>query len=121
EQNEYELVIHAPSEFQVNQIVDILVARLSRRGIDSSCLAYSEVSETNNEARMPATVRHGIDKDLARKLVKNIKESKLKVQASIQADQVRVSGKKRDDLQKIISMLKDGNYPVPLQYENFRD
>ena len=121
EQNGYDLVIHAPSEFQIKQIQDILANKVAKRGIDVACLDCSEISETNNEARMQVTVRHGIEKDLAKKIVKDIKDSKLKVQANVQGDQVRVSGKKRDDLQSIITLLKNNSYTVPLQYVNFRD
>jgi len=121
EQNDYDLVIHAPSEFQIKQIIDILVNKISKRGIDPNCLDYSEIAETNNEARMPVVIKHGIDKELAKIIIKDIKESRLKVQASIQGDQIRISGKKRDDLQNIIALLKDSKYPVPLQYVNFRD
>lgn len=121
EQNDFDLTIHAPAEFQVRQVVDILVNKISKRGIDSSCLDYADITETNNEARMPVTVRHGIETELAKKIVKHIKESKLKVQAQIQGEQVRVTGKKRDDLQAVIALLKKGNYPVPLQFTNFRD
>lgn len=121
EQNEYELVLHAPSDFQIQQILDILNTKISKRGIDSSCLETGEITETNNVAKMPVIIRHGIDKELAKKLVKEIKNSKLKVQASIQGEQVRVTGKKRDDLQSVISLMKNTGHPVPLQYINFRD
>ena len=121
EQNDYDLVIHASSEFQVKQIIDIMINKMSKRGIDPSCLDYSDIVESNNEARMPVVIRHGIDKELAKKIIKDIKESRLKVQASIQGNQVRVTGKKRDDLQNIIALLKNSKYPVPLQYVNFRD
>jgi hypothetical protein len=121
EQNDFELVIHAPTEFQIRQIVDILINKVSKRGIDSACLDYGNIVETINEARMPVKVRHGIETELAKKIVKHIKDSKLKVQAQIQGEQVRVSGKKRDDLQEVISLLKKTDYPVPLQFTNFRD
>ncbi len=121
QQTDYELTVHAPSEFQVEQIIDILINKLSKRGIDSSCLERGEISEANNEAKLPVIIKHGIDTELAKKIVKEIKAGKLKVQAAIQGEQVRVTGKKRDDLQSVITMLKEAPHPVPLQYTNFRD
>jgi len=115
------LTLRAPAEFQINQIQDILENKLSKRRIDVGCLDYASIQERHNEARQVVTVRQGIDKELARKLVKLIKDMKLKLQASIQGDQVRVSGKKRDDLQKIISSLAEREMGMPLQFINFRD
>ncbi len=121
EQQDLDLVIHAPGEFQINQIKDILVNKITKRNIDPACLEYAQITQSGNEARMPVSVRHGIDKELAKTLVKDIKAMKLKVQTAIQGEQVRVSGKKKDELQSVISALRDRNYPVPLQYINFRD
>lgn len=121
EQNGNALTLIAPTEFQVHQIEDILQTRLSKRNIDLNCLDKNKITETSNEARMPVTIRQGIDKELARKIIKLIKDSKLKVQSSIQGEQVRVSGKKRDDLQEIISLLKKSRLGIPLQFVNFRD
>ena len=115
------LTLIAPAEFQVKQITDILQTKLSKRGIDIACLEFSDIQESNNEARQTVTVREGIDKELARKIVKLVKTSKLKVQAAIQGEQVRISGKKRDDLQDAIALLKEQNLEMPLQYTNFRD
>ena len=115
------LTLIAPAEFQVKQISDILQTKLSKRGIDIACLEFSDIQESNNEARQTVTVREGIDKELARKIVKLVKTSKLKVQAAIQGEQVRISGKKRDDLQDAIALLKEQNLEMPLQYTNFRD
>lgn len=115
------LTLRAPAEFQIKQIQDILENKLSKRRIDVGCLDYASIQERHNEARQEVTVRQGIDKELARKLVKIIKDMKLKLQASIQGDQVRVSGKKRDDLQKIISSLTEREMGMPLQFINFRD
>ena len=111
----------APAEFQIKQIDDILQNKMSKRSIDLKCLEYGAISETNNQTRQTVTVRQGIDKELAKKITKIIKESKVKVQASIQGDQVRVTGKKRDDLQEIIALLKKSPIEMPLQYVNFRD
>ena len=115
------LSIVTASEFQVKQINDILETKISKRGIDIRCLDYGEIIENNNEARQEIGIKKGVDKDLGRKIVKMIKSSKLKVQAAIQGEQVRVTGKKRDDLQQVISELKDAKFDIPLQYVNFRD
>jgi len=119
---EHVLTLIAPAEFQVAQVRDILENKLSRRGIDIRCLDRGPVHESHNEARQEVTVRQGIDKELAKTLVKRVKDSKLKVQAAIQGDQVRVTGKKRDDLQDVIALLKnDKTLELPLQFINFRD
>jgi uncharacterized protein YajQ (UPF0234 family) len=115
------LTMHAQAEFQLRQIQDILYQRLSKRGIDIKCMELGAVEEANNRARQTITVRQGIDRELAKKIIKMIKDSKLKVQAQVQGEQVRVSGKKRDDLQRIISLLRGADLPLPLQFENFRD
>lgn len=111
----------AESEFQLQQMLDILQTKLTRRGVDIACLDIGEVETTGTQARQSVTVRQGIDTDLARSLVKRIKGSKLKVQASIQGEQVRVTGKKRDDLQQVISTLRSAEVDLPLQFKNFRD
>ncbi len=121
EHKEAILTLIAPAEFQIKQIIDILQSKLSKRGIDIGCLEYGDIQESNNEARQQITVRQGIDKELARKIVKLVKNTKLKVQSSIQGDQVRIAGKKRDDLQEAITFLKQQNLGLPLQYTNFRD
>ena len=119
---EHMLTLIASAEFQLKQVLDILENKLSRRGIDIRCLDKGPVRESGNEARQEITIREGIDKELAKKLVKQVKESKLKVQAAIQGEQVRISGKKRDDLQQVIAVFKnDKSIQVPLQYINFRD
>ncbi len=115
------LTIISSSEFQVKQINDILETKVSKRGIDIRCLEYDEITENNNEARQVVVIKKGIEKELARKIVKMIKSSKLKVQAAIQGEQVRITGKKRDDLQQTIAELKDAKYDILLQYVNFRD
>lgn len=121
EQNGYELTLIAPSEYQVRQMSDILDGKLSKRGIDVGSLDRGKITESHNEARQVVTVQHGIDQEFGKKLVKHIKNSGLKVQASIQGDQVRVTGKKRDDLQQVISMLREEKFDLPLQFTNFRD
>ena len=109
------------SDFQLKQMMDILQQKLAKRGIDLGCLEEQEPEFSGSEARQKVIMRRGIDTDRARKLVKQIKAAKLKVQAAIQGDKLRVSGKKRDDLQNVIAMLKDSDIGLPLQYENFRD
>ena len=109
------------SDFQLKQMMDMLQQKLSKRGVDIGCLDEQEPEFSGNEARQKVILRRGIDIDRARKLVKQIKAAKLKVQAAIQGDKLRVSGKKRDDLQTVIAMLKDTDLGLPLQYENFRD
>ena len=109
------------SDFQLRQMLDILNLKLSKRGVDIACVEEQPPEFSGSEARQKVILRRGIDTDRARKLVKQIKAAKLKVQAAIQGDKLRVSGKKRDDLQAVIAMLKDTDVDLPLQYENFRD
>jgi hypothetical protein len=121
EQNGYELTIVGDAEFHVGQVLNILQGKMTKRGIDIDCLTLSEIEQSINAAKQVAQARNGIDKDSARKIVKLIKESKLKLQAQIQQEQVRITGKKRDDLQSAMSMLKKTALGMPLQYVNFRD
>ncbi len=115
------VTLHAQSEFQLEQMMDILQKKLVKRSVDIDCLEIAKPEVANNRARQAVTIRQGIDTDTARKIVKDIKAAKLKVQAQIQGDQVRVSGKSRDDLQGVIALLRKGEYGLPLQYINFRD
>lgn len=115
------IALTSQSDFQLKQMLDILRQKLAKRGIDIACLEEKEPEFSGNEARQQVILRKGIDSDLARKLVKMVKGSKLKVQAAIQGDQLRISGKKRDDLQAVITLLKNADVELPLQYENFRD
>jgi uncharacterized protein YajQ (UPF0234 family) len=121
EPKELLLTLIAPSDFQVQQLLDVLKAKLAKRGIDLASLKIDDVVVSGSEARQLVTVREGLDSDFARKLVKLIKESGLKVQAQIQEKQVRVTGKKRDDLQAVIAMLRAAKLELPLQFTNFRD
>ena len=121
EQNEAVLTLHGETEFQIKQILDILHKKIAKRGIDIAALSEGEIESSGRKASLVITIRQGIDQDTARKLVKQIKGLKLKVQGSIQGDKVRISGKKRDDLQNVIGHLKDSNADLPLQYINFRD
>jgi len=115
------LSLEAESEFQVKQMIPILKEKMAKRGIDVDCLEFGDVVEMNRRARQPVTVREGLDKDLARKMVKLVKDSKLKVQAAVQGEQLRVSGKKRDDLQQVMQLLRSAGLGIPLQFNNFRD
>lgn len=115
------IALTSQSDFQLKQMLDILRQKLVKRGIDIACLDEKEPEFSGSEARQQVILRKGIDSDLARKLVKMVKGSKLKVQAAIQGDQLRISGKKRDDLQAVITLLKNADVELPLQYENFRD
>ena len=121
EQSELLLTIIAPSDFQVKQVLDILENKLSKRGIDLACLKLDPVVVSGSEARQLITVREGLDSELGRKIVKMIKESGFKLQAQIQEKQVRVTGKKRDDLQSAIALLRGAKVDMPLQFVNFRD
>ncbi len=116
-----EVILHAEAEFQVKQMLEILQAELIRKGIDAACMEEGKVEEANKTARMPVKLREGIETELAKKIVKMIKDAKLKVQAQIQGEQVRVTGKKRDDLQEVMALLRGADLEMPLQYINFRD
>ena len=114
--------IEAESEFQIQQIEEIIYSKLAKRSIDTRCLEKGKIEERGKRAYQVITVRQGIDKDLARKIVKMIKDMKMKVQAAVQGEQVRVTGKKRDDLQQVMAMLKaEESIDMPLQFNNFRD
>ena len=115
------ILLTSQTDFQLKQMLEILHQKMSKRGIDIGCLQEEEPEITGSEARQKVIMRKGIDTPLAKDLVKKIKASKIKVQASIQGDKLRVSGKKRDDLQAVIALLKDADVDLPLQYENFRD
>ncbi|MGE3919691.1 MAG: YajQ family cyclic di-GMP-binding protein [Gammaproteobacteria bacterium] len=115
------ILIKAQNEFQVKQMQEILNLKLSKRGLDIRSLELGKIETALHEARLTITVKKGIKQDFAKKITKLIKESNLKVQASIQGEQIRVTGKKRDDLQDAIALLKDGKLEQPLQYTNFRD
>lgn len=109
------------SDFQLKQMLDILRQKLAKRSVDIGCIKAEKPEFSGSEARQKIVLRKGIDTPLARDLVKKVKASKIKVQAAIQGDKLRISGKKRDDLQAIISILKEAKVDLPLQYENFRD
>ena len=111
----------APSEFQLKQMSDILRARLIARGIDARCLEFGDIDTNLAGARQKISVQQGIERELAKKLQATLKEAKLKVDTQINGDKLRVNGKKRDDLQAAIALLKGGEFERPLQFDNFRD
>ena len=115
------ITLVSESDFQVRQMLDILYAKLSKRGIDLKAVEAGEPTASGTTVQMAVTLKQGLDADLAKRLVKTIKASKLKVQAAIQGDSIRVSGKKRDDLQAAIALLREADADRPLQFTNFRD
>jgi len=115
------VTLRAESDFQLKQLLDILRAKLAKRGVDLASLKVDEPQISLNQARQAVTLREGIDAALAKQLVKTIKDSKLKVQASILGDKVRVTGKKKDDLQQVMALLRKTELEMPLQFNNFRD
>ena len=121
ERNEYSVTLWAEADFQVQQMLDILQGTLIKNDIDIQCLDVAEPQASGKQVKQEIVVRTGLESLLAKKIVKLIKDKKLKVQSQIQGDQVRVSGKKRDDLQQVIAMLKEERFDMPLQFDNFRD
>jgi uncharacterized protein YajQ (UPF0234 family) len=115
------ITMTAQADFQLKQMLDILKLKLAKRGIDIACLKVDEPVTTGQTARQVVTLRQGVDTELGKKIQRLIKDSKLKVQAAIQDQQVRVTGKSRDDLQSVIALVKKGGFELPLQYTNFRD
>ncbi len=119
--DEATITVTSESEFQVEQMLDILRSKLNRRGVDLKALAIDPPETVGKQVRRKVTVRQGLDSDTCRKAVKEIKGLKLKVQAAIQGEQVRVTGKKRDDLQKVIAAMREIDFGIPVQFTNFRD
>ena len=111
----------APSEFQLQQMTDILRARLVARKIDARCLEFGDIETNLAGARQKVTVKQGIERELAKKLQGAMKDAKLKVEAQINGDKLRINGKKRDDLQTAMALLRGQEFGVPLQFDNFRD
>jgi Uncharacterized protein conserved in bacteria len=114
----------APSKFQLQQLQQILEVKLVKRGIGLGSLEWEEILESLHEARQKVKVKHGIDQETGKKIIKLIKQTPtFKVQASLMGDQIRITGKKKDELQKVISFLKslDDEIKIPIQFENFRD
>lgn len=122
EQKENVLTLYADDDFKLSQVTDILTGKLTKRGVDIRSLKYGDPEKiSGNKVKQAVTVREGVEQELAKKIVRTLKDSKLKVQASIQGDAVRVSGAKRDELQNAIALVKKSIADFPLQYQNFRD
>ena len=122
EQGDKVLTVFADDDFKLEQVIDVLKTKLSKRNVDIRCLDYAKVEKVSgNKVKQAITVKVGVETDLAKKLVRLIKDSKLKVQASIQGDAVRVSGAKRDVLQETIAMVRKEITDFPLQFNNFRE
>ncbi len=115
------ITMKAKVDVQLKQMLDILRLRLAKRGIDVNCLEVKDVDKNLGGARQDVLLKHGIDHDTGKKIVKLLKESGLKLQAQIQGDKVRITGKQRDDLQTAMTLLRKGELGVPLQFENFKD
>jgi cyclic-di-GMP-binding protein len=119
--NDAVIELRAPEEFQLGQMRDILREKLTRRKVDPECLKPGDIEGAGKQKRQPFTLIQGIDTDQSRQIVKLVKGAKLKVQVAVQGEKVRVTGKKRDDLQQVIALLKDAELGLPLQFNNFRD
>ncbi|MGD8275400.1 MAG: YajQ family cyclic di-GMP-binding protein [Thiohalocapsa sp.] len=113
--------LHAQQEFQLQQMMDILRQKLVKRKVDLAALDVGEPVTTLNAARQEVRLKQGIDADTAKRMVKAVKAAKLKVQAQVQGEQLRVTGKKRDDLQQTIALLRGEDWQLPLNFTNFRD
>jgi uncharacterized protein YajQ (UPF0234 family) len=121
EQKDAELTLSSDSDFRIKQMQSILLEKLTKRKIDINSLDQGKIEKAGMGAKQKSVVRQGIDKEIAKKIVKLVKDSKLKLQAAIQGEQVRITGKKRDDLQQMMSKLREADLGLPLQFTNFRD
>ena len=116
------LTVYADDDFKLTQVLDVLTGKLAKRGVDVRCLKTGEIDKVSgNKVKQTVAVREGVEQELAKKIVKVVKDSKLKVQASIQGDAVRVTGAKKDLLQEAIALVRKSNTDFPLQFKNFRD
>jgi len=113
--------LEAEVEFQIKHIYDVVTQKMAKRGIDLDCVTKGKLVEANKRATQDVTISQGISTEIAKKITKLIKESKMKVQSQIQGEKVRVTGKKRDDLQQAMQLLREQDLGVPLQFDNFRD
>ena len=122
EQKERDLTAFADDDFKLTQVRDVLVSKFAKRNVDVRFLDYGDIQKiSGDKVKQPITIKHGVSGDLAKKIVRLVTDSKIKVQASIQGDAVRVTGTKRDDLQATIALLKKEVTDVPLSFDNFRD
>lgn len=116
------ILILADDELKRRQVEELLITHLTRKDVDTKALEFGKIDQAGgNMVRQSVTIKQGVQRDVAQKIVKAIKGSKLKTQAAIQGDEVRISGKKRDDLQATMAMIKEMDIDLPLQFENFRD
>ena len=116
------ITILADDDLKRRQVEELLLTHLTRKGVDTKALEFGKLEQAGgNMVRQTITVKQGVQRDVAQKIVKAIKSSKLKTQAAVQGDEIRVSGKKRDDLQATMTMIKELDVDLPLQFENFRD
>ena len=115
------IIMKAKSDYLLEQMLTILKSKLCKRDIDIACLKVNDPKVLVHEARQEVTVQQGIEQDISKKIVKLIKDSKVKVQASIQGEKIRVTGKKKDDLQQVMSTLREAELDVPVQFNNFHD
>ena len=119
---ENRIVIRTEDEMKMEAVREILITHATRRNLDAESMDFKDVEAAGGKTlRREVLIREGIEQDMAKKMVKDVKDAKIKVQVSIQGDELRVSGKKRDDLQAVMALLKAGNYEVPLQFVNMRD
>lgn len=115
------ITLTAQADFQLKQMMDILRLKLTKRGVDVTCMKIDEPIMSGQTAKQIVTLRQGIDAELGKKIQRLIKDSKLKIQAAIQDKQVRVTGKSRDDLQEAIALVRGAKLDLPMQFTNFRD
>ena len=116
------LTVYADDDFKLSQVRDVLTGKLAKRGVDVRCLQAKDIEKVSgNKVKQTIAVRQGVEQELGKKIVKLVKESKLKVQGSIQGDAVRISGTKKDDLQETIALVRKSIADFPLQFKNFRD
>ena len=108
-------------KFQIKQIYDVVTQKMAKRGIDLACVEKSKLQEGNNRATQNVVINQGIDSEIAKKITKSLKQQNFKIQTQVQGEKVRVTGKKRDDLQQAMQFLREMSLGVPLQFNNFRD
>lgn len=121
ELNESSVTLIAEVDFQLQQMLDVLRTKMTGRKIDIRCLEIKDPETANMRARQEVILKQALDQPFAKKIVKMVKDAKLKVQSQVQGEQVRVTGKKRDDLQSVIAFLREAELELPLQFNNFRD
>ena len=119
--NDDSIILTAKEDFHIKQMSNVLQEAITKRNLDVRVLKPGNIEVANNTARQTVTLQEGIDRELAKNITTLIKKSKLKVQSAIQGSTIRITGKKRDDLQDAIQHIKDQKYAIPLQFDNFRD